>query len=368
MTDFTKEISDALTEIKTSVDAKFKDTALAADVEKAIADASKVTADEVVALKSALEALEAKLDAIPTPAIFKKNEEQTMNVNAQFEKSLAAGGKAEAEVVLKNITATTNIVGAPTDTYGLTGSSFAANPFRMLASNIETTSKALVLPIRTGAHDAKSANNTVRGEITGSTAAVSEVTILVSTIEALSKVTVEAANDLIGFDNFFAQDIIDELASKEAVAQVAVVESMAGVTSSANTAIDFDDLAELHFSVAPQHRANGAFVVSTDVMKTLRTLNTASTGGDLLFDAQLGVFRLFGQPIYENAYMAPVAAGNVVAAYGDFKKGMVIANRSTASVGRYAETSPGYYTYYGNLRSGAAQWHAPALKTLTVKV
>lgn len=366
MTDFTKEISDALTEIKTSVDAKFKDTALAADVEKAIADASKVTADEVVALKSALEALEAKLDAIPTPAIFKKKEEQNMNVNAQFEKSLAAGGKAELELVLKNITATTNITGAPVDTFGLTGTSFAANPFRMLAANIESNSKAIVLPILTGNHGAAAANTTVRGELSGGSASVSEISIMATTFEALTKVSIEAANDIIGLDQFWAQNMINELGSKEALAHVAVVEGIAGVTSSANTGIDLDDLADLHFSVEPQYRANGNFVVSTGVMRTIRTLNTASTGGDLVYDAKDGVFRLFGQPIYENAYMAPVAAGNVVAAYGDFKQGMVIMNRSSASVGRYAETSPGYYTYYGSLRSGAAGWHSAAVKTLTV--
>lgn len=369
MTEFNKEIADALAEIKSTVDAKFEGTALSVDVEKAIEKAleNKVSTEEVVALKAALEALEAKLDAIPTPSLITKKKEQIMNVNQMFEKSLAAGGKAEAEVFLKNITTTQGTVGAPIDTYGLTGSMFAANPFRALASNIETNSKALVLPVRTGSNGAATSNASTKNTTASGNAGVSEITVMVKSIEALSEVTIEAADDIIGFDNFWTQDMLDEVASIEAVAHVAAVAGIAGVTTAANTAVTFADLAALHFDVAPQYRANGAFVVSTDVMKTLRTLNTSSTGGDLLFDAQLGGFRLFGQPIYENAYMAGITASNVVAAYGDFKKGLVIANRASATVGRYEQTKPGYYTYHAAMRSGVSAWHPEAVKTLTIK-
>ncbi|MFN3895698.1 MAG: phage major capsid protein [Acinetobacter sp.] len=368
MTDFNTEITAALEEIKSVVDEKFKDTALAADVEKAIAKAveNKATAEEIAELKTALEALEAKLDAIPNPAIIKKVD-KNMNVNEVFEKSLAAGGKAEAEVIIKNITTSQNTVGAPVDTYGLTGSVFAANPFRTLASNFITSSAALKLPIRTGANGAAVSNATNKNTTASGNAGVAEITVMVKTIEAQSIVTIESASDIIGFDNFWSQDMLDEVAAVEAVQHVAAVEAIAGIETEATDVVSFDDLAELHFDVAPQYRANGAFVVSTDVMKTLRTLNTASTGGDLLFDPQIGAFRLFGQPIYENAYMAGIAAGNVVAAYGDFKKGLVIANRAGATIGRYEETKPGYYTYHASLRSGIAGWHAPALKTLTIK-
>lgn len=368
MTDVNKEIADALAEIKSSVEAKFEGTALAADVEKAIKEATegKVSAEEVVELKSAMEALEAKLDAIPAPSVITKKEEQKMNIHEMFEKNLAEGGRAEAEVLIKNITTSQNVTGAPTDTYGLTGSMFKSNPFRSLASVIETNSKALVLPVRTGNNGAAVANTTVKDTTASGNAAVSEVTVMVKSIEALSEVSIEAADDIIGFDAFWTQDMLDEVAAIEAAQHVATVESIAGITAGANTAVTFEDLADLHFAVEPQYRAGGAFVVSTDVMKTLRVLNTASTGGDLLFDAQIGTFRLFGQPIYENAYMADIATGNVVAAFGDFKKGMVIANRASASVGRYEQTKPGYYTYHANLRSGSANWHAEAVKTLTM--
>ncbi|MBQ2262727.1 MAG: phage major capsid protein [Loktanella sp.] len=369
MTELNTEINAALEEIKSAVDEKFKGTALAADVEKAIEKAmeNKATSDDVAELKTALEALEAKLDAIPSPAVITKKVEQNMNINQVFEKALAEGGKAEADILIKNITTTQNVVGAPTDTFGLTGSMFAANPFRALASTIETSSKALVLPVRTGAYGAAEASAGNKNTTANGNAGVAEVTVMVKTIEALSNVTIEAASDIIGFDNFWAQDMLDEVAAIEAAAHVTAVEAIEGVETAGVDAVGFDDLADLHFAVAPQYRANGAFVVSTDVMKTLRTLNTASTGGDLIFDAQIGAFRLFGQPIYENAYMAGIDGGNVVAAYGDFKKGLVIANRASATVGRYEQTKPGYYTYHASLRSGAAQWHAPAVKTLTVK-
>jgi HK97 family phage major capsid protein len=364
------EVTTALNKIKTAVDEKLADTVTKSEVAELLVEtASQKDLDtvgaDITALKSTVEALEAKLDAIPSTETEVKS--KSMNIHQLFTKNIAAGGKAEAQLVLKNITRTNNVVGAPVDTYGLTGTMFAANPFRQLASVIETNSKALVLPVRTGSHGAAASNATTRNLTAGGSSAVAEVTVMASTIEALTEVTVEAADDIIGFDQFWSQDMLDEVGSIEAQAHVAVVEGMAGIETDAVDTVDLDDLAALHFAVEPQYRASGAFVVSTDVMKVLRTLNTSSTGGDLLFDAQLGEFRLFGRPIYENAYMAEIDGDNVVAAFGDWRKGMVIANRSTAEVARYEQTKPGYYSYRAAIRSGAAQWHAPAVKTLTVK-
>lgn len=326
-----------------------------------------VETEELETLKGSLEELAAKLDAIPAVEDETIAKGKSMsNINKVFTKNLKEKGVAQADIILKNITQSRNVTGAPSEWYGLTGSMFASNPFRELASVIETTGKALVLPVRAGSHGAGAAHATVKNTTASGNSAVTEVTIIVNSYDALTEVSVEAADDIIGFDQFWTQDMLDEVASIEAVAHVAIVEAMAGVNTDANSAVTLDDMADLHFAVEPQYRTNGAFVVSTDVMKTLRTLNTASTGGDLLFDAQLGVFRLFGQPIYENAYMDSIASGNVVAAFGDWKNGMVIANRNAATVGRYEQTKPGYYSYYANLRSGAAQWHSAAVKTLKV--
>lgn len=103
---------------------------------------------------------------------------------------------------------------------------------------------------------------------------------------------------------------------------------------------------------------------SSEIMAQLRTLSNSGTGSELLFDPQLGGFRLLGAPVYENAYMAAPVANAVTGAFGDWKKGLVIAERATASVGRYDQTVPGKYAYYAELRSGISDWDNTALKTL----
>ncbi|QCO57457.1 phage major capsid protein (plasmid) [Pseudorhodobacter turbinis] len=364
MDDINKEIQETLTEIKSSVDAKLETTVLKSDFET-LSLKIEVDSTELKSFKTELEALEAKLNALPAQTNIKK-EDPKMNIHEIFEKNFAETGKAETEVFLKAINQTTNVTGAPTDTLGLEGSLFASNPFRALAKNLETNSKAITIPVRTGAHGAaKSA--AVRNLTDAGTAAVTEVTVMVETIDALSNVAIETSDDIIGFDAYWAQDMLDEIASVEAQSHVTIVEAISGVTAAHATNLALADFASLMFSVAPQYRANGAFVVSTGAMAQLRTLSQSSTGGDLVFDAQIGTFRLFGAPVYESAYMAAPASTKVVAAYGDFQKGLIIANRGSATVGRYVETKPGHYSYYASLRSGMKQLHTDALKTLKMK-
>ena len=107
-------------------------------------------------------------------------------------------------------------------------------------------------------------------------------------------------------------------------------------------------------------------MLSTGAIAQLRTLNTASTGGDLVFDAQLGGFRLFGMPVVENAYMASVATGNVVACIADWSKFFVVGNRANLQVGRFSETVPGKYVYYADMRAASGIWHQAAGKVLTM--
>lgn len=371
MTDKINEVTEALEAIKASVETKLSETALKSDVEVAIEKAieGKANTVEVEAFKASLEALEAKLNAIPSPAVISKKDNSMTTLHDLFEKNLAEKGKAEATVFLKNITATSGAthLGAPVETYGLTGSMFAANPFRMLASVIETNSKALVLPVKTGNHGGGLVSATNKAVSANGNSAVAEIRVDVRTIYQSTEVSIETADDIIGFDSFWTQDMLDEVASAEAAIHATAVAAMAGETATSNTALSFADLSDLYFSVGPQYRANGAFVLSSGAMAQVRALNTASTGGDLVFDAQLGAFRLFGAPVYENAYMATPAAGAVVGAFGDFSKGLVIANRNGATVARYEQTKPGHYVYYAEIRSGISAWHADAVKTLTMR-
>ena len=362
----TDQVNEALVAIKASVDEKFDAVAIKADVDVAVE--LKADKAELLAVKGAFEALEAKFDAMPAPALVSPTllKAVPMNVNEIFEKNLAESGKAFADVEIKAITEARDVTGGVTEVTNLFGNMFAGNPVRSLASVMQVSSTAIVMPVRTGSHSAANQGATQVTPTSGN-AAVGELTIVAQQYDAASKIAIASQEDIPGFDAFWAGDMLAEVGSVEAAAHVTTVEAITANTAAASaTALALDDFAGLIFDVQPQYRASGSLLVSTGAMQQLRTLNSSGTGSDLLFDAQLGGFRLFGVPVVENPYMAAVAATNVVAAFGDWKRGMVITNRKSASVGRYSETAPGFYTYYASMRAGAGLRDASALRKLTM--
>jgi HK97 family phage major capsid protein len=365
MTNEVNPVNEALEAIKGQVEAKFADVAVKADVDAAVE--AKADKESVVELKSTVEALEAKFDAMPAPALIKASHEeiQTMNsVSEGFAKSFEATGKNHIDVELKAITEGRDVTGGKVETFGLIGSMFNGNPIRGLASVMNTTSKAIDLPVRAGSHGAANAGATKDVADNGN-ASVGVTQLVVQTYNARSDVTIEAVNDIPGFDQFWAQDMLAEVASIEAAAHVTELATMtAGKVAAATGTVTFAEIADLYYSIEPAARVGGSFMFSSEIMNILRTLSNSGTGSELLFDPQLGGFRLFGAPVYENGYMAAPAANAITGAFGDWKKGLVIAQRASASVGRYDQTVPGKYVYYSEMRSGVSNWDNTALKTL----
>ena len=356
------QVKEILESIKASADEKFETKA---EVETKIE--TKADKAELEAVKEAIEAVTAKFDSIP--AIVNKNEERSLelkSVNEAFVKSFEETGKYTAEICLKSITETA-VTGAPKVSLGLTGAEFAANPVRNLARKFDVSSGNVSIPRKTGDHGANVANSSNKGSAVSGSAAVEELTILAKTIRARSDITIEAAADIIGFDQYWSQDMLDEVAVKEAQEHVSAIEGLTNsVTAAAATELSFDDFGNLIFSVAPQYRQNGVLMVSTAAMQSLRTLNQSGTGSDLLFDPQTGNFRLFGYQVVENGYMAGVEENATVAAFGNFAKGLTIIDRETATVGRNPFTEPGHWTYYAQMRSGIGEVDTNALRKMVM--
>ena len=361
----TIEVNEALEAIKAQVEMKFEDVAVKADLETLTETKADVAA--VAELKGTVEALEAKFDAMPAPSLIKATHEeiQTMNsVSEGFAKSFEATGKNHFDVELKAITEGRNVTGGATETFGLVGSIFNGNPIRQLASVMNTTSKAIDLPVRAGSHAAQNAGATKDVADNGN-ASVGVTTLIVQTYNARADVTIEAVNDIPGFDQFWAQDMLAEVASIEAAEHVTELATMtAGKVAAATDVVTWAEIVDLYYSIEPASRVGGTFMFSSEIMNQLRTLSNSGTGSELLFDPELGGFRLFGAPVYENGYMAAPSANAITGAFGDFKRGLVIAQRAAASVGRYDQTVPGKYAYYAEMRSGISNWDNTALKTL----
>ena len=361
----TDQVNEALEAIKAQVSEKFADVAVKADVAALVE--TKADAAAVAELKGAFEALEAKFDAMPAPALIKATQEEVKSMNSVsegFAKSFEATGKNHLDVELKAITEGRDVTGGKVETFGLIGSMFNGNPIRSLASVMNTTSKAIDLPVRAGNHGAQNAGATKNVADNGN-ASVGVTQLIVQTFNARSDVTIEAVNDIPGFDQFWAQDMLAEVASIEAAEHVTELATMTAGKVAASTAIvTWDEVVDLYYSIEPAARVGGAFMFSSEIMAQLRTLSNSGTGSELLFDPQLGVFRLFGAPVYENGYMAAPAANAITGAFGDWKRGLVIAQRASASLGRYDQTVPGKYVYYAEMRSGISNWDNSALKTL----
>lgn len=350
------EIEAVVAEIKgAAVDAA---KAELADVVKAeqLTEIQEKAAAEAAELKSHIEALEAKLDAIPTPSILK--EEVKMNtLNAEFAKNLEATGKAFADIETKGINEARDVTGGDVETFGLSGSLFAHNPVRKLAANLMTSGTSFVMPVRTGNHGA--ANIGATGQAAdGGSAAVQAQTFLLQTYAARADVNVQVAEDIVGFDAFWAEDMLREVASVEAAAHVTAIEAAANSTTAGSaTELELDDLANMVYDLSPAYRPNATVMLSTAAMARARALTSAATGGELVFDSEIGMFRLFGLPVMENAYMAStIATGEVVGAVADWSKFFIIGEKDKARVGRYEQTVPGAYAYYAELRSGGGIW------------
>ena len=361
----TDQVNEALEAIKAQVSEKFEGVAVKADLEAL--GTTKADATAVAELKGVIEALEAKFDAMPAPALIKATPEEVKSMNTVsegFAKSFEATGKNHLEVELKAITQGRDVTGGKVETFGLIGSMFNGNPIRSAASVMNTTSKAIDLPVRAGNHGAANAGATKNVADNGN-ASVGVTQLIVQTFNARSDVTIEAVNDIPGFDQFWAQDMLAEVASIEAAEHVTELATMdVGKTAASASVITWDEIVDLYYSIEPAARVGGAFMFSSEIMAQLRTLSNSGTGSELLFDPQLGGFRLFGAPVFENGYMAAPAADAVTGAFGDWKKGLVIAQRASASLGRYDQTVPGKYVYYAEMRSGISNWDNTALKTL----
>lgn len=98
-------------------------------------------------------------------------------------------------------------------------------------------------------------------------------------------------------------------------------------TSTALTAITGDNIVDAYFAVAPQYRANGSWVFSDSVLKTIRKLKTLTSGsneylwkidqtGDLR-EGSLGI--LMGRPVYVSPfYNTTAGAKKPFVTFGDF--------------------------------------------------
>lgn len=93
----------------------------------------------------------------------------------------------------------------------------------------------------------------------------------------------------------------------------------AGVTAASATAITADEMLDLYYSLAPQYRARGSYLVSDGAEKIMRKLK--GSDGQYLWASGLvdGAPNTFnGRPVYAHPDLPTPATGVVPALFGDF--------------------------------------------------
>lgn len=115
-----------------------------------------------------------------------------------------------------------------------------------------------------------------------------------------------------------------------------------GVTTKSLT---YDDVIKLYFSVKPEYRKNGVWMMNDETALTLRTLKDAN--GNYVWDHSTST--ILGKQVVINEYMPAIAVGNKPIAFGDFSFYDIV-ERADASVRIIKETLPkiddiGYIAY-----------------------
>ena len=105
-----------------------------------------------------------------------------------------------------------------------------------------------------------------------------------------------------------------------------------GVTAASATAITYDELTNLYFSLKAEHRASAVFLMHDDTAMALRTLKDSV--GNPLWNAERET--IFGKPVVTSLAMPIPATGKKAIAFGDLSYYWVI-ERQPLTVKRLSE-------------------------------
>ena len=105
-----------------------------------------------------------------------------------------------------------------------------------------------------------------------------------------------------------------------------------GVTAASATAIAYDELTKLYFSLKAEHRTNAVFLMHDDTAMALRTLKDSV--GNPLWNAERDT--IFGKPVVTSLAMPAPASGKKAIAFGDLSYYWVI-ERQPLTIKRLSE-------------------------------
>ena len=127
------------------------------------------------------------------------------------------------------------------------------------------------------------------------------------------------------------------------------------VEQAANTAVTYDDLANLQAALPPQYlyKPTTAFMMHPSTIGALRKLKASGTSNNFLEvgdDDGGAVLYIFGHKVIPNPYMSVTGAGNYPVYLACWDCFMTIADNEMMSIKAFEQTAPGFITLFAEKR------------------
>ena len=232
---------------------------------------------------------------------------------------------------------------------------------------------------------------------TTSTPTLESITPPLGTVYALAEVTEELVQDFAqNIESFLTQDVSEHLAEQESIAFISgdgtnkpegfltrtivasgdaardfgdlqYIPSGSATTIGSSTTIP-DNLLAMVFSMRAGYRQEGAaWMANTAVIESLGKLKDGDNRPLFYPSLREGTpGTLVGFPLVEAEHMPAVASNSFPIAFGNFRRGYTIADRSGVEILRDPYTKKGFVQFYVRKRVGGTVRNSDAIKLLKV--
>ena len=221
--------------------------------------------------------------------------------------------------------------------------------FRNLANVIQTSSGDRKIPVVATKGNASWVDE--EGEIPESDDSFKQVTLSAYKLATMIKVSEELLNDsAFDLESYIAKEFGRRMGTKEEEAffvgdgtgkPTGILDGTAGgeigKTTASSTAITFDEIMDLFYSLRSPYRKKATFLMNDSTVKAIRKLKDAQ--GQYLWQPSVTAGTpdtILNRPVLTSSYMPEIAAGNKTIAFGDYQY-YWIADREGRSFKRLSE-------------------------------
>ena len=204
--------------------------------------------------------------------------------------------------------------------------------FRNLANVIQTSSGDRKIPVVATKGNASWVDE--EGEIPESDDSFKQVTLSAYKLATMIKVSEELLNDsAFDLESYIAKEFGRRIGTKEEEAffvgdgtgkPTGILDDTAGgeigKTTASSTAITFDEIMDLFYSLRSPYRKKATFLMNDSTVKAIRKLKDAS--GNYLWQPSVTAGTpdtILNRPVLTSSYMPEIAAGNKTIAFGDYQ-------------------------------------------------